>query len=76
MIVIDCQIWVVSDLDVGDLIVVDVLLVDLFADDEQAHEVFLFDHYFHLVEDKLEFLAPVHRAVGLDLDLLQNWGCL
>lgn len=54
------EVGVKSDLNIGDLVVVQVLLVDFFADDEQTNKILFLDHDLHLVEDKLQLLASVH----------------
>lgn len=76
MVEVDGHVGVVGDFEVCDLIVVDVIFVDLFGDDEEPHVVLLLEHDLHLVQDELQFLALVHRAVGLHLHLLQDAGGL
>ena len=49
MIVVDGQVRVVVDFDIGDGVVVEVVLVDLLTDDVEAHVVALLDHDLHLV---------------------------
>ena len=76
MIEVDGHVCVVGDFEVCDLIVVDVIFIDLFGDDEEPDVVLLLDHDLHLVQNELQFLALVHRTVGLHLHLLQNGGGL
>ena len=72
LVVVAGHVGVESDLEVHDVGVVDVVLVDLLGDDEEPHVVLLLEHDPHLVEDELQFLPFVHRAVGLHLHLLQD----
>jgi len=60
MIVVNGQIRVIIDLNVCDLIIIDVIFVDLFADNEQPNKVFFLYHDFHLIQDELKFLSSVH----------------
>lgn len=76
MIVINGEIWVISDFDISDFVIVDVLFIDLFANDEQSHVIFLFQHNFHLIQNKLKFFSSVHWSISLYLNLLQNVSCL
>lgn len=70
------HIRVEQDFNVCNFIIVDVILVDLFGNDEQPHEIFLLDHDFHLIEDKFKLFSLIHGSICLDLDFLQNLGCL
>jgi hypothetical protein len=76
VIVVDGQVGVVVDFNISDLVVVYVIFVDLFADDVQTDMVVLFQHDLHLVHDKLKLLSSVHRPISLNLNLLQDVGCL
>lgn len=49
MVVIDGKIWVISDFNVSDFIIVNVLFVDFFTDDKKSDVILLFQHDFHLI---------------------------
>ena len=76
MVIVHGQVGIIIDFNIGNLVVIDIVLVDFFTDYEESHVVALFDHYFHLVKDEFKLLSSVHRAVGFDLDLLKDIGCL
>ena len=54
----------------------DSLLADLAAQNLAADEVLSTQHELHLVEDETDLLFGLQRAVGLDLDLLDDLGGL
>lgn len=72
MVEIDGHVGIVGDLEIGNLIIVDIVLVDLLGNDEETHVILLLQHDLHLVHDELQFLTLVHRSVGLHLHLLQD----
>ncbi len=76
VVVVGGHVGVEGDLEVDDVGVVDVVLVDLLGDDEEAHVVLLLEHDAHLVQDELQLLSLVHRPVRLHLHLLQDLCCL
>ena len=49
MIVIDCQVCIIVDLDIGNLVIIEIVLVDFLGDDVQTDIVLLFYHDLHLV---------------------------
>lgn len=73
---VDGHVGVVGDLEIGNLVIVDIVLVDLLGNDEEAHVIRPLQHDLHLVQDELQFLTLVHRPVGLHLHLLQDTGRL
>ncbi len=72
VVVVGSHVGVEVDLDICNFWVVDVVLVDLFGDDEETHIVLLLEHDLHLVHDELQLLSLIHRPVGLHLHFLQN----
>ena len=54
----------------------DMLLGDLSAEDLHSHEVSPDEHEFHLVENEFNLFFGLERAVSLDLNLLNDLGCL
>ena len=54
----------------------DMLLGDLSAEDLNSHEVSPDEHEFHLVENEFNLFLGLKRAVSLDLNLLNDLGCL
>lgn len=49
MVVVNGEVGEIGDFYVSNFIIIDVILVNLFADDKQPHEIFFLDHDFHLV---------------------------
>ena len=54
----------------------DMLLGDLSTEDLHSHEVSPDEHEFHLVENEFNLFLGLERAVSLDLNLLNDLGCL
>lgn len=70
--VIDDEVAIVDDFEIGHLGFLDVLRLDFFGYDEEANEVFLLDHDLHLVKDEFKLFAFIHGPVCFNLHLLED----
>lgn len=76
MIKVDGHVCIEGDLEVSNFIVVDVVFIDLFGNDEESHIILLLQHDLHLVKNELKLFTLIHGSIGLHLHLLQNACCL
>lgn len=70
MVVVHGQVGIILNFDIGDLVIVQIVLIDFLTDDEESNIILLLYHNLHLIQDELQLLASVHGSIGLDLDLL------
>mmetsp|Transcript_4998 Transcript_4998/g.14812 ORF Transcript_4998/g.14812 Transcript_4998/m.14812 type:complete len:355 (-) Transcript_4998:132-1196(-) len=63
-----------ADLEVLEVRLLERLALHLLREDVGAHAVALGQHEAHLVQDVVDLLALAQRAVGLDVDVLEDVG--
>lgn len=63
---------IVLDLLLLESFLIEMLLGDLAGEDLATYEISPLKHKLHLVEDEVDLLGRLKRAVGLDLDLLHQ----
>lgn len=70
VVVVDCHIRIIGNFYICNLVITQILLIDLFADDVQSHIIFLLYHDLHLVQDKFKFFPSIHWSVSFHLHFL------